>query len=48
VVTLSYKLEFEKTKNIEEYEASVLGLRASKDMAIEKFTVFGDSELVFN
>jgi hypothetical protein len=36
VVTLSYKQEFETTNNIIEYEALVLGLRAAKDMAIDK------------
>jgi hypothetical protein len=36
VVTLSYKQEFEKSNNITEYDALVLGLRAVKDMAIEK------------
>jgi ribonuclease HI len=36
VITLSYKLEFETTNNIEEYEALVLGLRAAKDMAIDR------------
>jgi len=36
VVTLSYKQEFETTNNITEYDALVLGLRAAKDMAIEK------------
>jgi ribonuclease HI len=48
VVSLSYKLEFETTNNIAEYEALVLGLRAAKDMAIDKLEVFGDSELVVN
>jgi ribonuclease HI len=31
VVTLSYKMEFETTNNIEEYEALVMKLRASKE-----------------
>jgi len=48
VITLSYKLEFETTNNIVEYEALVLGLRVAKDMAIGKLTVFGDFELIFN
>jgi len=47
-VSLSYKLEFETTNNIAEYEALVLGLRAAKDMTIEKLVVFGDSKLVVN
>jgi ribonuclease HI len=48
VITLSYKLEFETTNNIAEYEALVLGLRAAKDMAIGCLAVFGDSELIIN
>jgi ribonuclease HI len=46
IISLSYKLEFETTKNVEEYEALVLGLRASKDMRIEEITVFGDAKLI--
>jgi ribonuclease HI len=45
---LSYKLKFETTSNIAEYEALVLGLRDAKDMAIESLIVFGDSELIIN
>jgi ribonuclease HI len=48
VVTLSYKLEFETTNNIVEYEALVLALRVVKDMAINKLAIFGDSELIVN
>jgi ribonuclease HI len=48
VVYLSYKLEFETTNNIVEYEALLLGLRAAKDMGIDKLAVFGDSELVIH
>jgi hypothetical protein len=33
-ISLSYKLEFEATNNVAEYEALVLGLRAAKDMKI--------------
>jgi ribonuclease HI len=43
---LSYKLEFESTNNVVEYEALVLGLRVAKDMGIEKISVFGDVELI--
>jgi hypothetical protein len=39
-------LEFETTNNVAEYEALVLGLRAAKDMGIEKISVFGDVELI--
>jgi ribonuclease HI len=45
-ISLSYKLEFEATNNVAEYEALVLGLRAAKDMRIEKLAVFGDAELI--
>jgi ribonuclease HI len=44
-ISLSYKIEFETTNNVEEYEALVLGLRAAKDMNIEELTIFGDVEL---
>jgi hypothetical protein len=46
VITLSFKLEFETTNNIVEYEALVLGLRAAKDMKIEELSVFGDAEMI--
>jgi ribonuclease HI len=46
VISLSYKLEFETTNNVAEYEALVLGLRAAKDMKIEELSVFGDAELI--
>jgi hypothetical protein len=48
VITISYKLEFETTNNIAEYEALVLGLRATKDMAIYCLAIFGDSKLIIN
>ena len=43
---MSYKLEFETTNNVAEYESLVLGLRVSKDMGIEELSVFGDAELI--
>jgi hypothetical protein len=46
VIILSFKLEFKTTKNISKYEALVLGLRVSKDMKIEEFSVFGYAELI--
>jgi ribonuclease HI len=45
-ISLSYKLEFEATNNVEKYEAFVLGLRATKEMGIQEVAVFGDAELV--
>jgi ribonuclease HI len=47
-ISLSYKLEFEITNNVIEYEALILGLRAAKDMGIEEITVFGEAELIFH
>jgi ribonuclease HI len=44
--SLSYKLEFEATNNMAEYEALVLGLRDGKEMGIEEIYVFGDVELI--
>ena len=32
--SLSYKLEFETTNNVVEYEALILGLRAAREMGI--------------
>jgi ribonuclease HI len=46
IISLSYKLEFETTNNVAEYEALVLGLRDAKDMNIEELVVFGDVELI--
>lgn len=44
-INLSYKLEFETTTNIAEYEALILGLRAAKYLKIQAINVFGHSEL---
>jgi hypothetical protein len=45
-IALSYKLEFEATNNVAEYEALVLGLRDAKDMGTEEISIFGDAELI--
>jgi hypothetical protein len=45
-VSLSYRLEFESTDNVPEYEDLVLGLRVAKEMVIQEVVVFGDAELV--
>jgi ribonuclease HI len=45
-MSLSYKLEFETTNNVAEYEALVLGMRAAKEMGIKEMDVFGDAELI--
>jgi hypothetical protein len=43
VIPMSYNIEFDTTNNISEYEALLLGLKAAKDMGIDKLYVFGDS-----
>jgi hypothetical protein len=45
-ISLSYKMEFETTNNVAEYEALVLGMRAAKEMGIKEMAVFGDTELI--
>ena len=45
---LSYKLTFECTNNVAEYEALLLGLNALKDLGAKRVQVLGDSELVIN
>jgi ribonuclease HI len=45
-ISLSYKLEFEVTNNVAEYEALVLGIRAAQEMEIREMDVFGDAELI--
>ena len=45
---LSYKLTFECTNNVAEYETLLLGLNALKDMGAKIIEIFGDSELVIN
>lgn len=48
VIPMSYKLEFDTTNNISEYEALLLGSKATKDMGIDKFSIFGDSKLIIH
>jgi ribonuclease HI len=45
-ISLSYKLEFETTNNVAEYEALVLGMKAAKEMGIKEIAIFGDAELI--
>ena len=45
---LSYKLNFECTNNVAEYEALSLRLNALKDMGAKRVQVLGDSDLVIN
>jgi ribonuclease HI len=48
VLPLSYKLEFDTTNNISEYEDLPLGLKDAKNMGIDKIYVFVDSELIIH
>ena len=43
-----YKLTFECTNNVVEYEALLLGLNSLKDMGAKRVQIMGDSELVIN
>ncbi len=43
---LSFRLAFQVTKNIAEYEALILGLNATKDRGIRNIKVFGDVDLI--
>ena len=45
---LSYKLTFECTNNVVEYEALLLGLLALKYLGAQRIKVLGDAELVIN
>ncbi|KAH9316884.1 hypothetical protein KI387_018653, partial [Taxus chinensis] len=42
---LSFKLDFECTNNVSEYEALVLGLMTSYALDIKSINIFGDSQL---
>ncbi len=46
MIPLSFKLKFEETNNVAEYEALLLGLQMTRNMNIECLSVYGDSELV--
>lgn len=46
LIPLSYKLEFDATNNIVEYEVMVLGEQVSRDLQIACLIVFGDFELI--
>ena len=45
-IQLSFKLAFQITNNIAEYEALILGLNAVKDRGIRNIKVFGDADLI--
>jgi len=43
---LSFKLDFQVTNNIAEYEALLLGLNVAKDRGIKNIKVFGDADMI--
>ena len=45
-IHLSFKLTFQVTNNIAEYEALILGLNVAKEMGIKGLKVFGDADLI--
>ena len=45
-IHLSYKLDFKTMNNIAEYEALLLGVKATKEMGITCMRIFGDAYLI--
>ena len=46
VYNFSFRLEFEASNNVAEYEELLLGLETAKDMGIKMLNIKGDSDLV--
>ena len=46
IFNFAYRLEFEATNNVAEYEAFLLGLETTKDMGIKMLSIKGDSDLI--
>ena len=46
LIPLSFKLEFEATNSVVEYEFLLLGLQVARNISIGFLVVFGDFELV--
>ena len=44
----SYKLVFECTNNMAEYEALILGLKVLEELGAKRIVVLGDFELIIN
>jgi ribonuclease HI len=44
----SYKLIFECTNNMAEYEVLILGLKVLEELGAKRIVVLGDSELITN
>ena len=46
VFNFAFRLEFEATNNVAEYEALLLGIEIPKDMGIKLLSIKGDSDLI--
>ena len=46
MLKFAYRLEFDATNNVAEYEASLLGLELCKDRGVKCLNIKGDSDLV--
>ena len=46
IFNFAYRLEFEATNNVVEYEAHSLGLETTKDMGIKMLSISDDSDLI--
>ena len=46
VFNFAFRLEFEATNNVAEYEALLLGIEIAKDMGIKLLNIKGDSDLI--
>lgn len=46
LIPLSFKMEFEATNNVAEYEELLLGLHMTNNMNIECLMIYGDFDLV--
>jgi len=45
---MAYKLTFDCTNNMAEYEALILGLKATVILKIRNIEIYGDSQIVVN
>ncbi len=48
VFNFAFRLEFDSTNNVAEYEALLLGLDIAKDMQIKNLKIIGDSDLIIS
>src|SRR5713226_8012434 len=46
IYNFAFRLEFEASNNVAEYEALSMGLETAKDMGIKMLNIKGDSDLV--